>query len=68
MLKGPKPYYRWEEVPLILGCATAARLFDCSESTILKLAKDGTLKCFRIGNNVKFCREDLRAFAEGATK
>lgn len=65
MLKGPKPYYRWEEVPLILGCATAARLFDCSESTILKLAKDGTLKCFHLGNNVKFRREDLQAFTEG---
>lgn len=65
MLKGPKPYCNWEDVPLILGCASAARLFDCSESTILKLANNGTLKSFRLGNNVKFRREDLQAFTEG---
>lgn len=65
MLKGPKPYLRWEDVPLILGSPEAARLFDCSESTIVKLAGAGTLKNFKLGKCYKFNREDLRAFAEG---
>ena len=43
MLKGPKPYCRWEDVPLVLSTAGVARLLDCSESTIVKLAANGTM-------------------------
>lgn len=68
MLKGPKPYYRWEEVPLVLSTACVARLLDCSESTIVKLAANGTIKSFRLDRIYRFCRDDIRAFAEGATK
>ena len=56
MLKGPKPYYRWEEVPLVLSC---------SESTIVKLAANGTIKSFRLDRIYRFNRDDIRAFAEG---
>lgn len=43
----------------VLTLSEAAELLKCSERTLTKMAKSGSIPCFKLGMRWKFRREDL---------
>ncbi len=50
--------------PLGLRVSAAARLLDCSESTVRRCLKSGELKGFRVRTGVRVDREDLDRYIQ----
>lgn len=50
--------------PLGLRVSVAAKLLDCSESTVRRCLKSGELKGFRVRTGVRVDREDLGRYIE----
>ncbi len=50
--------------PLGLRVSVAARLLDCSESTVRRCLKSGELKGFRVRTGVRVDREDLDRYIQ----
>lgn len=55
----------WEELPLSLDPQTVAQIFGINERTVRNLAGSGELKSFRIGRQLRFNRDYIRAVVEG---
>lgn len=49
--------------PVAVRRRTAADMLDCSESTVLKLERDGKLKTILVGNDRRITVESLKALA-----
>ena len=55
-------YRSWDEVPLLMDSVMVARLFGCDESKVRKMANAGELPSYRIGKELRYSKDDIRAF------
>ena len=52
--------------PIAVRRQTAAKMLDCSETTIHKLIKDGVLKTTKVGADARIIVESIRALGRAA--
>ena len=57
-----KWYTNWDEVPLLMDSVMVARLFGCDESKIRKMANSHLIPAYRIGKELRYDREEIKAF------
>lgn len=65
MSNNDKKLHDWEELPLALDPHAVAQIFGINERTVRNLAGSGELKSFRIGRQLRFNRDYIRAVVEG---
>ena len=62
----PKPYVRWDKVPVFITLAELATLFDGDQETLRKLVKSGEIPgAKKIGARWIVDRDTLRRYFEG---
>ena len=54
----------WAELPVLMDAVMMARLFGCDETKIRRMANNGELPCYRIGRELRFDKEEIKAYLE----
>ncbi len=54
--------YDWDNIPLLMDSVLVARLFGCSEQKVRRMANENKIPAYRIGNEVRFKKEEIREY------
>lgn len=57
-----KWFTSWDDLPILMDSVMVARLFGCDESKIRKMANQHIIPAYRIGKELRYDRDEIKAF------
>ncbi len=62
--RGPAPVMDVADLPAVCTVADVARLLQCTGAYVSRIAAEGILPAFKLGNRWRFRRDDVRAYID----
>lgn len=57
-----KWYTNWDDLPILMDAVMVAQLLGCSESKVRKMANKRIIPAYRIGKELRYDRDEIKAF------
>lgn len=59
-----KPYYTYNQLPILLDINEAAKLLRCSTKKVSEMLRDGWIRGFKVGRAWRIAKKDVIRFIE----
>jgi excisionase family DNA binding protein len=59
-----KPYYNYDQLPILLDINEAAKLLRCSTKKVSEMLRDGWIRGFKVGRAWRIAKKDVIRFIE----
>ena len=60
----PRKFTNWDDYPIFMDTMMVAQLLGCDETKVRKMANNRVIPAYRIGRELRYKRDEIKAFVD----